>query len=53
MLTLIETEADIAAEYRQKLLESVNDLPEGCHLKIVSKRKVKLFCPKGFVFSIR
>ena len=53
VLTLIETDEDIAAEYRQKLLESVNDLPEGCHLKIVSKRKVKLFCPKGFVFSIR
>ena len=53
VLTLIETEEDIAEGYRQKLLESVNDLPEGCHLKIVSKRKVKLFCPKGFVFSIR
>ncbi len=58
IITLIQTGEKIndsdtdQKNYQKYIRESVNELPEGCRLK-VSDFSVKLYCPRGFAISIR
>ena len=51
-LTLIETGADMTQATRDAIAAGVTGLPEGSSLRI-SKKSIKLHCPRGFAISIR